>query len=461
MRPQLAAQYYGSANKGLGFYHIDVSQRAGRFKHWAGFENFGVFTVEEGELTEEEIVLSLRRQIDKDWDWKLMKMEEYKYLVKFPPNKKVESIVLGKATYFYLKRETVMASLRVWDGDIEPVGQLSETWVVIKGVPPKWADWVTIKQIASSLGKLIEIDWTTLYASFYNIIRVKINCKEPECIPKERVVEMADGLYLLNFKVEDLSNEEENPEEKGGDDKLDDIPDSDDEHDMLDDYPNNLEENGKEGPNSGKSTKKDGEDTEKSGKQQRSPSNSHRTHSIRETLNNLDLELEKDLMAHEDGFSSCTNILKAMELYDSDDESNRESSNEEEEDKSTLPEEWTQPELNHFGRISEMTIEDEDDTGELEISEEVNDAVKQKTSKKKWGPVLVQRKSKRNQGDSRNAMKKAQDVKRKWKEENNTGIRKLKSLHISTDDLVATAEAIGIIAMDGNPVEHSMVVELE
>jgi hypothetical protein len=46
--PQIVAQYYGSANKGLGFYHIDVAPRGGRFKHWAGFDNFGVFTVEEG-----------------------------------------------------------------------------------------------------------------------------------------------------------------------------------------------------------------------------------------------------------------------------------------------------------------------------------------------------------------------------------------------------------------------------
>ena len=41
-KPQPAAQFYGSANRGLGFYHVDVANREGRFEHWAGFENYGV-----------------------------------------------------------------------------------------------------------------------------------------------------------------------------------------------------------------------------------------------------------------------------------------------------------------------------------------------------------------------------------------------------------------------------------
>jgi hypothetical protein len=99
-----------------------VAARVGRFKHWAGFDNFWVFTVEEGELGEDEIVQTLKTQIDKSWQWKLLKMDEYRYLVKFPPHIKVESKVLGKATFFYLKNDEVMASIRVWNGDIEPVG---------------------------------------------------------------------------------------------------------------------------------------------------------------------------------------------------------------------------------------------------------------------------------------------------------------------------------------------------
>ena len=125
----LSAQYFGSANNGLGFYHIDVAAREGRFKHWVGFENYGVFTVEEGFLDEDEIIKTLKLEVEKNWAGKLMKMDEYRFLVKFPPHTKVESKVLGEASYFYLKNNTVKASLRVWNGDIEPVGRLIETWV--------------------------------------------------------------------------------------------------------------------------------------------------------------------------------------------------------------------------------------------------------------------------------------------------------------------------------------------
>jgi hypothetical protein len=44
-------------------------------------------------------------------------MDEYRFLVKFPPHIKVEGKVLVKATYFYLKNDEGMASLRVWNGE--------------------------------------------------------------------------------------------------------------------------------------------------------------------------------------------------------------------------------------------------------------------------------------------------------------------------------------------------------
>jgi hypothetical protein len=65
-----------------------------------------------------------------------MKVEEFRYLVKFPPHIKVESKVLGRATFFYLKNDEVMEPLRVWNGDIELVGKQQKVWVQVKGVPP-------------------------------------------------------------------------------------------------------------------------------------------------------------------------------------------------------------------------------------------------------------------------------------------------------------------------------------
>jgi hypothetical protein len=114
-----------------------------------------------------------------------------------------------------------MASLRVWDGYMEPVGRLTETWVQIRGVPPKWSDWITIKEIASSLGRLSEIDWQTLFSGFFRVVRVKVNCKDPKMIPEKRVVEMDDNLFMLYFTVEGLLEQESSSpkgDEKGDED---------------------------------------------------------------------------------------------------------------------------------------------------------------------------------------------------------------------------------------------------
>lgn len=60
LKVQLAAQYYGNANSGLGFYHIDVTQREGRFKHWSGMDNYALLAIVKGMIDEEGILENLR-----------------------------------------------------------------------------------------------------------------------------------------------------------------------------------------------------------------------------------------------------------------------------------------------------------------------------------------------------------------------------------------------------------------
>lgn len=73
-----------------------------------------------------------------------------------------------------MNRDSVLASLKVWNGDVEPVGSLVDDWVQIKEMPPKWVDWVSIKEMASTLGLMVEVDWQTLFNSFFSMARVKI-----------------------------------------------------------------------------------------------------------------------------------------------------------------------------------------------------------------------------------------------------------------------------------------------
>jgi hypothetical protein len=107
------AQYYGSANHSLGFLHVDVSPKENKFMHWSGFENCAIFVIKEGDIDKEGILQYLRTTFDKDWPWNLKLLDEYKYMIKFPPGNKVESITMGKMIYFPINNDGVMVSLKV------------------------------------------------------------------------------------------------------------------------------------------------------------------------------------------------------------------------------------------------------------------------------------------------------------------------------------------------------------
>jgi hypothetical protein len=134
---------------------------------------------------------------DKKWHWQLREIEDYKYLVRFPPHKQVSVTLISDTTYFKLRKEGVLVSLRAWARHIEPYGTLDVIWVQIRGVPPKWSNWKCFRQITSSLGKMIEIDWNSFFSSFFSMVRVKIACKDPTKITGKRLFEMNVNLYII------------------------------------------------------------------------------------------------------------------------------------------------------------------------------------------------------------------------------------------------------------------------
>jgi hypothetical protein len=87
--------------------------------------------------------------------------------------------------------------VRAWICDIDPSNTLEELSVQISGIHPKWCNWKTFRKIASSLGELMEVDWNSLFASFFGMVRVKISCKEVAKIPRKRLFEMKQNLYLI------------------------------------------------------------------------------------------------------------------------------------------------------------------------------------------------------------------------------------------------------------------------
>lgn len=86
-------------------------------------------------------------------------------------------------------------------------------------------------------GMMSEVDWSTLFESFYEKVRVKIFFRDPSRIPHERLFEMEKKPFLISLEVEDETKGQGSGDMDDGKDDQDD--ENDDEADDLDDV--NLE----------------------------------------------------------------------------------------------------------------------------------------------------------------------------------------------------------------------------
>jgi len=77
----------------------------------------------------------------------------------------------------------------------------------------------TLRQVASTIGKLIEVDWHSLFASFFAMVRIKVKSRDPTAVPTQRMVEMNDELFVINFKTQGVEQMPEKSYEDGGNDE--------------------------------------------------------------------------------------------------------------------------------------------------------------------------------------------------------------------------------------------------
>jgi len=218
----------GSAGLGLGFYHIDIPEN--NTTQWLNLQNCGVVRIKEGAISLTELERELSDIFCREWPWQIRELDSGRFLVRFPPHKKVADI--KNYPSFDLRKPGVKVEVLEWVGNLEPFSELQEAWVQIRGVPPIWCAWKVFAQMSSSFGIMVDMDWSSLFKSFYETARVKIACRNPAKIPRERLFEMGKKLFLVSFTIEDFVQElgkqetgddGDNPDDEENDDEVDDL----------------------------------------------------------------------------------------------------------------------------------------------------------------------------------------------------------------------------------------------
>jgi hypothetical protein len=192
--PPPMAQVYGSAVPGLEFFHIECSDSAGEEK------NVGIVYIEAGEISKEELKREFAIIYKTNWPWQFREMEPWSYLVKFPPHLLVEDV----ASYpcFGLMKEGVTVNVEVWDGEFHSEEENSEVWVQLRGLKPQWCTWDTLARFTSSFGILTDIDWQGMFLNYYEVLRVKLQCRDPTLIPAKWLFEVKKKYHKILLQVE-------------------------------------------------------------------------------------------------------------------------------------------------------------------------------------------------------------------------------------------------------------------
>jgi hypothetical protein len=84
------ATYVGSANKGMSFYHLEVSTVESTL--WLNLTNCDVVSVKSGQISLKELEIELFEIYCGDRPWQIRELESGKFLVRFPPHMKVFDI---------------------------------------------------------------------------------------------------------------------------------------------------------------------------------------------------------------------------------------------------------------------------------------------------------------------------------------------------------------------------------
>jgi hypothetical protein len=337
--------------------------------------------------------------------------------------------------------------------------------VQIRGIPPRWSEWVVFQQVASSLGKLTDVDWYSLFSNQFAMVRLKIKCKNPSRIPIERVLEIQDELFLLSYKVEGYKQQQNSEGKDGGDEDGDD-PDTDEDEDLLKDDLEDLKKKNQPSSsgNDGSKEKNPTPQMQKRGGQGGQQDVQSQT---MKTIPNIvaivtGMDDNKDPQ-EEPNRNFCINLLRDTELDDRENEDEKQEHEqgdladqefetskthmheigedlEAEQEQLHLPEEWVyamskDEEKTNPGHQGTQTQADEKKETHENVMEQERDLTPQMKKhkgkpeeanhkQKQWGPVQAERRSARLLADGKTVIERAQKLKRKVNLEEPQGTKK-------------------------------------
>ena len=140
-------------------------------QHLGAGKNVGIVYIEAGQVTKEEMAHNFSLIYKTNWPWQIRKLDEWTYLVKFPPHIPVAQVA-GYPNFGLPEMEGVTVNVEEWNGEMEHVAELQTVWLQLIGVAPKWAEWVVLEQITSVVGALMDVDWQGNFKSFFEVARV-------------------------------------------------------------------------------------------------------------------------------------------------------------------------------------------------------------------------------------------------------------------------------------------------
>jgi hypothetical protein len=257
----------------------------------------------------------------------------------------------------------------------------------------------------------MEVDWNSLFASFFGMVRVKIACKEVAKISGKRMFEMKQNTYLIQFKVENGEGIKDGRDNIDGDDN--DPSNGDDTG--LEEFEHDLSQ----GIDKTSGQDKGAKSADKPTSSYSTPAGSRKVDDWASLFQNKD---EGEALGRSEiGHYSCTKLLREMEVAMSDSGDEDSVMAREEDELTLLSRGWLEKTLED----SEMRDLPDNLYVMLELAEQLDGGTimsdnqleedkkpKAREDKQKWGPILVEKRPCSGRQDGKTVMEKAQDRKR-------------------------------------------------